>query len=127
MCDASALVALLLDSGSDGTWALAQLTGADLAAPAHLPFEAGNIIRRYESAQLTHRGQAAQAHADLLALDIALWPYELIASRAWELRRNLTIYDAAYVAVAEITGAPLVTLDRRIKRAPKLRCDVVHP
>jgi len=42
-----------------------------------------------------------------------LWPYDLLAARAWELRQNLSIYDAAYVALAETTNLTLVTLDRR--------------
>ena len=67
---------------------------------------------------------AAQAHADLLDLPIELWPYEVIAARAWELRANLTSYDASCVAVAELLDAPLITLDQRMSRAPGLRCTV---
>ena len=103
------------------------LSGAELAAPALLPFEAASIIRRHELAGQVGADQAAQAHADLLDLAIEPWPYELLASRAWELRRNLTAYDAAYVAPAEATGATLVTLDRRLGRAPDLRCAVATP
>ena len=127
VCDASALVALLLDSGSDGCWATDALNDAALAAPALLPFEVANIIRRHELAGLVSADQAAQAHGDLLDLAIEQWPYELLASRAWELRRNLSTYDGAYVALAEATGAALVTLDRGIAGAPGLRCAVVTP
>lgn len=59
------------------------------------------------------------------------WPYELRAARVWELRHNLTSdngsYVASYVALAERLDAPLVTLDRRISRAPGLRCTVMTP
>ena len=127
VCDASALVALLLDGGPDGQWVTDALGGADLAAPSLVGFEAANIIRRHELAGLVSADQAAQAHADLLALAIEHWPYELLAARAWELRRNLSIYDAGYVALAEITDATLVTLDRRISGAPGLRCTVATP
>lgn len=127
VCDASAVVALLLDSGPDGQWATAKLTGATLAAPSLLHFEAANIVRRHETAKLVSADQAAQAHADLLDLTIEEWPYELLGRRVWELRRNLSAYDASYVAVAEATNAPLVTLDRRIKRAPGARCTVLVP
>jgi predicted nucleic acid-binding protein len=68
--------------------------------------------------------QAAQAHADLLDLAIEHWPYELLAKRAWELRENLSIHDGAYVALAELADATLVTLDRRIGGAPGLRCTI---
>ncbi|MGB3185202.1 MAG: type II toxin-antitoxin system VapC family toxin, partial [Ornithinimicrobium sp.] len=51
----------------------------------------------------------------------------LLAPRAWQLRHNLTTYDASYVALAELLGATLVTLDLRIGRAPALRCTVSTP
>jgi len=127
VCDASAVVALLLDAGPDGQWVAQALAGAALAAPALVMFEASNILRRHELAGLVSADQSALAHGDLLDLAIEYWPYELLASRVWELRRNLSGYDASYVAVAELTGAPLVTLDRRIGRAPNLRCAVATP
>ncbi len=127
VCDAPAVVALLLDGGPDGRWAANVLARAELAAPSLLAFEVANIIRRHELAAQIHADQAAQAHADLLDLAIEQWPYDLLASRAWELRRNLTIYDAGYVALAEMLGATLVTLDRGIGRAPGIRCQVATP
>lgn len=127
VCDASALVAVLLDAGQAGTWVAGRLVGAELYAPAPLPFECANIIRRHELAALISADQAAQAHADLLDMPVALWPFEVLASRAWQLRNNLTIYDAAYVALAEAIGAPLVTLDRRLQRAPGIACAVDAP
>ena len=55
------------------------------------------------------------------------WPYELLAGRVWQLRSNLSSYDAGYVALAEYTQATLVTLDRRIARAPGVKCKIVTP
>lgn len=127
VCDASALVAVLLDGGPDGRWATQAITEAELLAPALASFEAANVIRRHELAGLVSSDQAAQAHADLLDLVIEHWPYDLLASRAWELRENLSIYDATYVALAELADATLVTLDRRIGGAPGLRCTVTTP
>lgn len=127
VCDASALVALLLDGGPDGRWVTQALTGADLAAPSLVAFESANIIRRHELAGVVSSDQAAQAHADLLDLAIEHWPYQVLATRAWELRGNLTSYDASYVALAELTSATLVTLDRRISRTPGLRCTIATP
>lgn len=125
--DASALVALLLDGGPDGQWATAALTGADLAAPSLVAFETANIIRRHERAGLVSDDQAAQAHADLLDLAIEYWPYAILAGRVWELRDNLSSYDASSVALAELTGATLVTLDHGIGRAPGVLCPVATP
>jgi predicted nucleic acid-binding protein len=124
VCDASAVVALLLDAGPDGAWATDVLAGVDVAAPGLMPFEAANIIRRHQIAGLINVDQAAQAHSDLLDLPIDHWPYEALAPRAWELRQNLTSYDASYVALAELLDATLVTLDGRISRVPGLRCTV---
>ena len=127
VCDASALVALLIDSGPDGQWAAETLSSVSLLAPALALFESSNIIRRCEASGSISPDQAAQAHADLLDLTIEQWPYDVAAGRVWELRRNLSSYDASYVAVAEAAGAPLVTLDRRISRAPQLRCRILTP
>ena len=127
VCDASALVALLLDGGPDGYWVSRALSGADLLAPSLVGFEAANVIRRHELAGQVSTDQAAQAHADLLDLAIESWPYEVLAPRAWQLRQNLSVYDASYVALAELTGATLVTLDERIRGAPGLRCTVATP
>ena len=108
------------------TW-LRSMGGGQLAAPSLIAFECSNIIRRYELAGLVSADQAALAHADLLAMPVEHWPYELLGPRVWERRTNLSSYDASYVAVAELTQAPLVTLDRRIGRAPNLRCAVMTP
>ncbi len=127
VCDASALVALLLDPGPDGTWVTEALADAHLAAPALIGWETANIIRRLELAGIISADQAAQAHADFLDLTIERWPYELLSQRAWQLRLNLTIYDATYVAVAERLEAPLITLDRQIAGAPGIDCSVLSP
>jgi predicted nucleic acid-binding protein len=126
-CDASAVVTLLVDAGPDGMWAAEVCAGATLYAPALLPFECANIIRRHEAAGLIGSDHAAQAHADLLDLAVELWPYEALAARVWELRQNLTSYDAAYVALAEAIDVPLVTFDRRLACASGIRCTVRLP
>jgi predicted nucleic acid-binding protein len=127
VCDASAIVTVLLDSGEDRAWVADRLAGAELFAPALLPFECANIIRRHELAGSVAPDQAAQAHADLLDLPIHLWPYEVLADRVRELRSNLTSYEAAYVALAETVGAQLITLDRRLQRVPGIGCSVQAP
>jgi len=127
VCDASVVVALLLDAGPGGAWAASALADASLAAPNLVMFEASNVIRRHELAGLVSADLAAQAHADLLDLPIEFWPFELLAARVWQLRANLSSYDASYVALAELIEASLVTLDSRISRAPGLKCEVRTP
>ncbi len=124
VCDASAVIAMLLDDGPIGTEAARVLGSGPLAAPALVTFEVANILRRHERAGLIGRDLASQAHADLVDLAIEFWPYDVIAARVWELRHNLTSYDAGYVAVAELLDAPLVTLDHRLARAAGVRCRI---
>ena len=122
--DASVVVELLTDSGPEGEWAAARLADAILAAPQLMPYEAGNILRR----QVLHGNLdvylATLAQADLVSLPVDLLPYSVVADRVWRLRENLTAYDAAYVAVAEMLGAPLLTLDVKLARAPGLTCSI---
>jgi len=125
--DASAIVAALVDSGSDGEWAQTQLDGEDLAAPHLMPVEAANILRRASLAGDISVDGATLAHADLIRLRVSLFPYEPHAERVWQLRESVTAYDAWYVALAEVLGAPLITLDRRVAGAPGLRCEVRLP
>ncbi|MEO9223804.1 MAG: type II toxin-antitoxin system VapC family toxin [Acidimicrobiales bacterium] len=72
--------------------------------------------------------RAAQlAHDDLLDLQIESWPYEALADRVWKLRGQLTAYDASYVALAELVGAPLVTLDHHLARCRIATCEFRTP
>ncbi|HLI32742.1 MAG TPA: type II toxin-antitoxin system VapC family toxin [Solirubrobacteraceae bacterium] len=127
VCDASALVAALLDDGGAGGFVAGELMRSAIAAPALCPFETANIIRRLERSGEIGADVAAQAIADLLDLPIEWWPFHLLSERVWELRANLTSYDASYVALAELLDAPLLTLDQRIARAPGPRCELRLP
>ena len=127
VCDASAVAALLLDSGPDGQWVTQTVQSGEIAAPALITYETANVIRKHELAGQISPDQSAQAHADLLDLAIELWPYDLLAARAWELRTNLSIYDATYVALAELTDLTLITLDKRLANAPDTKCRISTP
>lgn len=122
--DASAVLSLLIDPGTVGDRIAARLQDATLLAPALLPFEAANVLRRRRNAGLLSGAEAGLAHDELLGLPVHLWPWETVAVRAWELGGNLSSHDAAYVALAEQCDAALVTRDRRLPAAPGLRCRV---
>jgi len=125
--DASVVVAALVDTGEVGRWAELVLADGSPMAPHLMPVEVANILRRAELAGHVSADTAALAHADLLAWPVALFPYTPFAARVWELRPNLTAYDAWYVALAEHLGVPLATLDRRLAAAPGTRCRFTMP
>jgi predicted nucleic acid-binding protein len=120
--DASFVVAALVDGGEEGTWAQELLGAERLAAPHLMPVEVANILRRAVRNDDLSADSAALAHADLLDLRVDLFPYGPFAARVWELRGNVTSYDAWYVALAETLGARLATLDVRLSRARGPRC-----
>ena len=125
--DASVLVAALVDSGPEGMWAESVIAQDSLASPELALVEASNILRRLERAGQISRTEATGAHADLLRLDMEMFPFAPFAQRVWALRDNLTCYDAWYVALAEALDCPLATLDRRLSRASGPSCKVIVP
>ena len=125
--DASVLVSALVDSGKEGTWAESAVTEGYPAGPELVLAEASNILRRLEQSGEISRLEANIAHGDLLRLDLELFPFAPFADRVWELRHNLTSYDAWYVALAEALDCPLVTLDRKLGQSSGLRCKIIVP
>ena len=125
--DASLLVAAIADRGAEGTWAEDVVRPGSLVAPHMAVAEATNILRRLELAGKLGRMEAAAAARDLLLIDLELVPFSPFAARAWELRANVTSYDAWYVAVAEELNLPLATLDRRLAAASGPRCRFLLP
>lgn len=87
-------------------------------APHLLDIEVAHVIRRF-----TARGDIAvdtglAALANLMDLRVHRYQHDFLLPRVWELRNNLTAYDAVYVALAEALDATLVTCDRRLATAP---------
>lgn len=122
--DASILAPALADDTSDGDASRSNLRSSALAAPELIDLEVASVWRRQVmSGQLEVR-RADLAMADLLGLPLQRIPHRQLLTRCWELRPGLTIYDAAYVALAELLKAVLITGDKRLSRAPGLRCRV---
>jgi len=91
--------------------------GASLHAPHLLDLEVLHVLRRFERRGILHPSRAAEAVEDLLDLPLTRYPHDTLAFRIWELRGALTAYDAAYVALAEALGAPLLTRDAALASA----------
>lgn len=122
--DASVLAPALGDDDADGDRFRTRLRGESLAAPELVDLEVASVLRRQQGAGRLDDRRAAQALADLIALPMQRVSHRPLLPRSWELRANLTVYDAAYVALAELLGLTLVTADRRLARAPGIRCSL---
>jgi len=125
--DSSVVVAALADSGPQGEWAEEVLSSGILQGPELLRAEATNIFRRLERAKLITTPEANAAQEDLLQLNIELFPFEPFADRIWELRHNVTSYDAWYVAIAEALKLPLATLDEPLSKSNGVICRFLTP
>lgn len=119
--DASAIVELLL-STSRGQALAARIS--DPALGLHSPHladvEVTQALRRLVREGEIDDGSARAALEDLRALDLERHPHEPLLDRVWALRKNLTAYDAVYVALAEALDSTLLTCDRRLAGAPGL-------
>jgi len=89
--------------------------------------EVANVIRRLERATEITEPEANAAYDDFLQLDLFLHPFEPFADRIWQLRHNVTSYDAWYVALAELFELPLATLDSRLATARGPQCRFLTP
>ncbi|MFT4167062.1 MAG: type II toxin-antitoxin system VapC family toxin [Microlunatus sp.] len=95
-----------------------------LHAPQLLTVEILQVLRRRVAAGITTVAQAGTALSLLDDLGVSPHDHALLARRIWELRDNLTAYDAAYVALAELLGATLLTTDARLARASGNRATI---
>ena len=110
--DASAVIDVLLNTPA-GVRVADRLfaDGETLHAPHLLDLEVAQVLRRYALSAELDAARGAQALEDLAALPLSRYPHDVLLPRIWELRHNVTAYDAAYVALAEALAAPLVTRD----------------
>lgn len=88
--------------------------GMTLHAPHLLDLEVAQVMRRYTIAGKMRAQRGREALKDLHDLPVTRYPHTILLSRIWELRSNMTAYDAAYVALAEAIGGPLLTRDKRL-------------
>jgi predicted nucleic acid-binding protein len=116
--DASAMLDLLLrTSVARDVEVRLSAEGQTIHAPYLLDIEVAQVIRRRAIHGDIDSKRGLAALADLSDIPIRRYPHDFLLPRVWELRNNLTAYDAVYVALAEALGAPLLTRDRRLANA----------
>lgn len=117
--DASAALELLLrGTAAEAVAERVFRAGESLHAPYLLDVEVAQVVRRYFLAGELSAERGGEALADLSDLRLERYPHEPLLLRIWELRHNATAYDAAYLALAEALGAPLLTRDARLASVP---------
>lgn len=122
--DASALVELLVGGTPRAVRVAARVRSETLHAPHLIDLEVVSVLRTLEARQALSSADAASAATDLTALALTRYPHDALAGRIWQLRGNLTAYDACYVALAESLAAPLVTCDAKLAAAPGHRAAI---
>ena len=118
--DASVALAALLNAGP----ARQALGSEQLHVPHLIDSEIANGLRRGVAGGRIGADAGWAALATWQRLAMVRYPAFGILDRVWQLRDNLSAYDATYVALAEQLDCPLVTVDRRLSRSPGLRCPI---
>lgn len=100
---------------------------AHLHAPHLLDVEVAQVLRKQVAKGLVSELRGQTALDDFLQIPLMRYPHDVVLRRVWQLRQNLTAYDAVYVALAEALRVPLLTCDANIAGAPghRARVDVV--
>ncbi len=122
--DASVLSPALADRGAHGRVARSRLLGERLAAPQLIDLQVVSVVRRALLARRLDARRASLALRDLADLPLHRAPHPPLLARVWELRDTVAAYDAAYVALAELLDATLLTADARLSRASGPRCPI---
>jgi predicted nucleic acid-binding protein len=123
--DAGVWVRALVDEGPGDPIRARLVAEVVVAAPALIDLEFTNVLRGLLTKRSIALPNAEMAIAEFLQAPIQRYRHEALVPRVWQLRENLTAYDAAYVALAEALGTDLLTIDRRIGGAAGVRCRVV--
>jgi len=127
VADTSAVVEYLLGTGL-AEWVEERFVSETaIHAPHVLDVEVVAVLRRFVRFGDVSTRRATQALQDLTTLRVARYPHFPLLARMWELRENVTPRDAAFVALAELLDAELITTDLRLARAPGIRARIVTP
>jgi predicted nucleic acid-binding protein len=126
--DASVLTEFLTDDAEYGEWARDLVEREDRClVPEHTRLEVANSIRGKWIKGIIPEQRGRDAFDLLSLLELSVVPTDGLLGRVWELRSNVTAYDAAYVAIAEQRQCPLATFDFKLAAAPGPRCEFRTP
>ncbi|HEX4437687.1 MAG TPA: type II toxin-antitoxin system VapC family toxin [Solirubrobacteraceae bacterium] len=118
--DASAAISALMNAGA----ARQTFAGEQLHAPHLIDTEVASGLRRQAASGICTPDDAWSMLAVWRDFGLTRYPAFAMLDRIWELRENLSAYDACYVALAELLDCPLVTADKLLSRAPGIRCAI---
>jgi len=125
--DASAAFELVVAHAPQGNWVRSVVAGHDFVVPTVFRYELLNLIRR-EFARGRLGSVAANSTVGVaMAMPLKEYGIDALVGRAWELRGSFTFTDSSYIAVAELTRTPRLTLDLGITRGPKVGCEIIVP
>ena len=125
--DASVAFAGTVGNTAHSKWAREILGRDDVVAPELMAIEVAHLVRKAVLNGSLTESHATEIMSDTPFLVDTFLPHIPLLGRIWELRNNLSSYDATYVALAEAIGAPLATLDKRLSRAPGPTCQFLSP
>lgn len=117
MVDASAVVAALAGHPAVPDIVRRLRSEDDLHAPHLLDLEVAHALSRLARRSIITQDRARDAVLDLIELNITRYPHDVLLERVWDLRHNVSAYDAAYITLAEALDAPLITCDARLTRS----------
>jgi predicted nucleic acid-binding protein len=122
--DAGVWIRAILDEEPGGPVRMRLMTHASVASPALIDLEFTNVLRGLVTKKSIDVPQAERALREFMQAPIQRYAHLALLDRIWRLRANLTAYDASYIALAELLGGGLLTIDRRLAGVPGIRCHV---
>ena len=125
--DASAVVDFLLAAPAAQGVEQELDRAESLHAPHLIDLEIASALRRVVAERRIQAARGLDALRDLAQLSLTRYPAGPLLERIWQLRRTLTTYDAAYVALAEVLEVPLLTTDERLARSHGHRAEILVP
>jgi predicted nucleic acid-binding protein len=116
--DASTLIEMIYPTASGRLLIeLVDSIGGSMHAPELMTIEVLQVLRKHEQMKIANAQACDLARKNLFDMDVERHTHALLATRVWGLRKQLSAYDASYVALAELLGCKLLTMDQKLARS----------